>query len=164
MKTVGCSLALPNASSRSGAANCNAPRSIPREHTLNTPSNDGLLRLQQGELSAMKLVHLISGIDDDAAPATHSPRCGSSTTLSGYTEWVSAQEPNLTLGWDWQLETDPMSSRVVRLGLPRTNVLVVKGEHDPLPWETSLEVLASFIDSFDWNTPAFDAVCERYAC
>lgn len=129
---------------------------------MNPHINDGLLRLRQQDLGAIRLVHLISGIDDDSGDGS-APRCGASTTLSGYTEWVSTQEPNLTLGWDWQLETEASTARVVRLGLPRTNVLVVKNENDPLPWEKSLEVLASFIDNFDWNTPAFDAVCHRYA-
>lgn len=130
-----------------------------------TPNHppDGLLRLDQRHLGAITLVHLISGIDDDVL-ADRALRCGSSTTLCGYTEWVSAEEPGLTLGWDWQLETHATAPRVVRLGMPRTNVLVLRGESDPLPWEQSLEVLASFIDAFDWNTPAFDAVCGRYAC
>ncbi|WP_422823714.1 DUF4902 domain-containing protein [Variovorax rhizosphaerae] len=36
----------------------------------------------------------------------------------------------MTLGWDWKLETCPASPRVVRQGLPRTNVLVVNGEQN----------------------------------
>lgn len=129
---------------------------------MNNQTADGLLRVHQRKLDAMTLVHLISGIDDDVL-AEGAPRCGGGTTLSGYTEWISADEPGLTLGWDWQLETHSSAPRVVRLGMPRTNVLVLRGEQDPLPWEQSLEVLASFIDAFDWNTPAFDAVCGRYA-
>jgi len=128
---------------------------------MGTISMDGLLRLRQQDLGKLTLVHLISGIDDDFADQA-ATQCGASTTLSGYTEWISTQEPKLTLGWDWQLETRPASPRVVRQGLPRTNVLVVNGEQNPLPWDESLEVLASFIDNFDWHTPAFDAVCKRY--
>ena len=129
---------------------------------MNTACPDGLLRLRQQDLHDITLVHLMSGLDD-GAEGDGASRCGAGTTLSGYTEWVSAQKPGLTLGWDWQLDAGPAATRVVRLGLPRTNVLVVRGEHEPLDWEESLEVLASFIDKFDWNTPAFDAVCERYA-
>ncbi|MEJ8824956.1 DUF4902 domain-containing protein [Variovorax humicola] len=129
---------------------------------MSATSMDGLLRLRQHDLDSLNLVHLISGIDEDLVDQAATP-CGASTTLCGYTEWVSTQEPSVTLGWDWQLETRPTSSRVVRLGLPRTNVLVVSGERNPLPWEESLEVLASFIDNFDWNAPAFDAVCKRYS-
>ncbi|MDM0110902.1 DUF4902 domain-containing protein [Variovorax sp. J22R133] len=123
---------------------------------------DGLLRLRRQDLSDIELVHLISGIDDhDPAPAP--TRCGAATTLSGYTEWVGASEPRVSLGWDWQLDTASSVPRVIRLGLPRTNVQVVGEAHSALPWDESLEVLASWIDAIDWNTPAFHAVCRRYA-
>ncbi|WP_213957598.1 DUF4902 domain-containing protein [Variovorax sp. dw_954] len=129
---------------------------------MSTFTTDGLLRLRPQDLGRMTLTHLISGIDE-AEEGAATTRCGAGTSLSGYTEWVSAQEPGLTLGWDWQLETRQASLQVVRQGLPRTNVLVVRAEHDPLPWDESLEVLANFIDTFDWNTQAFDAVCQRYS-
>jgi len=110
----------------------------------------------------MTLTHLISGIDEEEE-IKGTARCGAGTRLSGYTEWVSTQEPSLTLGWDWELETRQASPQVVRQGLPRTNVLVVRAEDDPLSWDESLEMLANFIDGFDWNTPAFEAVCQRYS-
>lgn len=130
---------------------------------MNTPLNDGLLRLGRQDLAGMQLRHLISGLDDDAEPSPGKPACGSSASLSGYTEWVSAQAPRLTLGWDWHLDDGASPPRVVRLGLPRTNVQVLDGADQPLPWNESLHVLASFIDTFDWNAPAFQAVCHRYA-
>ena len=128
---------------------------------MNQSFNDGLLRLRLQDLRNVELAHLISGIDDELADPGVS-RCGASTTLSGYTEWISPQEARLTLGWDWQLDVSTAASRIVRLGLPRTNVLIVRSVQDPLPWEQSLGVLASFIDAFDWSAPAFNAVCERY--
>ncbi len=129
---------------------------------MSTLQSDGLLRLRQQDLSGITLVHLISGIDDEPVER-EAPACGAGTTLSGYTEWMSTQEPRLSLGWDWQFEPHPSSQRVVRLGLPRTNALMLSGERVPLPWDESLQMLASFIDTIDWNTPAFNAVCERYA-
>jgi hypothetical protein len=130
---------------------------------MNTPFNDGLLRLGRQDLACMQLMHLISGLDDDVEPAEVAPVCGGNASMSGYTEWVSADEPRLTLGWDWHLDEGSSTPRVVRLGLPRTNVQVLDGADEPLPWNESLHVLATFIDTFDWNTPAFEAVCQRYA-
>ncbi|RZL68252.1 MAG: DUF4902 domain-containing protein [Variovorax sp.] len=130
---------------------------------MNTPLNDGLLRLGRQDLAGIQLMHLISGLDDDLEPEASQPMCGASASFSGYTEWVSAQEPRLTLGWDWHLEEGSTTPRVVRLGLPRTNVQVLDGTDKPLPWNESLHVLATFIDTMDWNTPAFQAVCQRYA-
>lgn len=129
---------------------------------MTTLTSDGLLSLRQQDLSEITLFHIISGIDDEIHDEV-APRCGTGTTLSGYTEWSSEQEPRLSLGWDWQLRAGAASPKVVRLGLPRTNVLVLSQEQAPLPWDESLQVLATFIDAMDWNTSAFKAVCERYA-
>lgn len=125
--------------------------------------NDGLLRLRRCDLAGLQLTHLMSGLDEDASPTDAPTRCGGSTSICGYTEWVSMQEPRLTLGWDWHFDDGTAIPRVARLGLPRTNVLVLDGEQVPLPWNESLHVLAIFIDTFDWNTPAFQAICRRYA-
>ncbi|RYE42922.1 MAG: DUF4902 domain-containing protein [Hyphomicrobiales bacterium] len=129
---------------------------------MNLAFDEGLLRIRQQELKSLDLLHLISGIDDSGIDGGKH-RCGSSTVLTGYTEWISAKEPRLTLGWDWQLDTTSAAAGVVRLGLPRTNVLVVREAHVPLSWDQSLEALALRIDELDWGGPAFRAVCERYA-
>lgn len=126
---------------------------------MKTVSNDGYLRLQTRELDRIPLQHLISNVDDEAAEAVQC--CGAATTLSGYTEWVSPIEPALSIGWDWEWRSTPGASAVVRLGLPRTNILVVSDSSVPLPWEASLEVLAHFIDAIDWQRAALDAA---FAC
>lgn len=118
-------------------------------------TSDGYLRLKPQELGSIPLQHLISNVDDEAVGEP--PCCGGTTTLSGYTEWVSPVEPALSIGWDWEWRAAPGASGVVRLGLPRTNILVVSETSVPLPWEDSLEVLASLIDAIDWQRPALDA-------
>lgn len=129
---------------------------------MNLSLPDGLLRIPRADLDRLHLTHLVSGLDDDTSG--EAPSCGASIAISGYTEWICPQQPRLSLGWDWHLEdaASPLL-RVRRLGLPRTNVLLLGRDRCALPWNESLQVLASFIDGFDWNTPAFRAVCERYA-
>jgi hypothetical protein len=124
---------------------------------------DGLLRMHRQDLSALGLSHLVSGLDDDSDERGGDRQCGACTTLSGYTEWVCDSEPRLSLGWDWQLDGQSADGRVCRLGLPRTNVLLLDRDGQALPWNESLQVLANFIDGFDWNTSAFQAVCVRYS-
>lgn len=125
---------------------------------MKTVSSDGFLRLKTRELDRIPLEHLLSNVDDEAPVLA--PGCGAATTLSGYTEWVSPAAPTLSIGWDWEWRALPGSSAgVVRLGLPRTNILVVSEASVPLPWEDSLEVLASFIDAIDWQRAALDAAC-----
>ena len=63
----------------------------------------------------------------------------------------------LSIGWDWEWRGTPGQAEVVRLGLPRTNILVVSESSVPLAWEDSLQVLAHFIDAIDWQRAALDA-------
>ena len=127
---------------------------------MNLPLNDGLLHLRQAQLDALRLVHLMSGMDDDEAPPGHAA-CGRQAPLSGYTEWICPEAATLTLGWDWQLLPGMGGPQVARLGLPRTNIQVLDDGLRPLPWERNLHVLAEYIDRIDWGPPAFEAVCQR---
>ena len=120
---------------------------------MKTVSPDGYLRLQTQELGQIPLQHLISDVDELAAE----PRCGTTTSLSGFTEWVSPAEPSLSIGWDWEWKAVPGSSGMVRLGLPRTNILVVTENSVPLPWEENLQVVARLVDGIDWQRAALDS-------
>lgn len=129
---------------------------------MNLPRHEGLLHLQPSELAALRLVHLMSGMDDEEDPVVAAGRCGRVAQMSGYTEWVSPDASTLTLGWDWQLLPGVGRPQVARLGLPRTNIQVLDASLRPLPWTHSLQVLADFIDHIDWISPAFEAVCQRH--
>ena len=99
----------------------------------------------------------MSGLDDAGGVPTPW-----ATALSG-TRVGLCVTPRLSLGWDWQLEAPRRHRQSRRLGLPHTNILLLDRDRAALPWNESLQVLANFIDGFNWNTPAFRAVCERYA-
>lgn len=129
--------------------------------SMRTVSPDGYLRLKTQELGRIPLQHLISDVDEDAVD--QEARCGAAATLSGYTEWTSPAEPSLSIGWDWEWKALPGATGVVRLGLPRTNILVVSDSSVPLPWEDSLEVLANLIDAIDWQRAALNAACRSCA-
>ncbi|MEO7241584.1 MAG: DUF4902 domain-containing protein [Variovorax sp.] len=121
-------------------------------------SADGYLRLPLKTLHAVPLRHLISDIDDEAPDAA----CGSASIISGYTEWVSATEPAVSLGWDWSLECSNGHVRCVRNGLPRTNVMVVDEEFRDYGWERSLDLLAGVVDQLGWSEQTHKMVTERY--
>ena len=125
---------------------------------MNLKTWDGRLCMRRSDLNALQLTHLLSGMDGEDAGVQS---CGRATTFSGYTEWVSPQAATLTLGWDWHLATGAGAPCVKRLGLPRTNIQVLDGVMRPLPWEDSLQVLADYIDSIEWASPALEAVCQR---
>jgi hypothetical protein len=122
--------------------------------------NDGLIRLLPDALDSLDLVHLISGLDEDA-PASASAAVA--TTISGYTEWITHSAPAVTLGWDWQMLG--ASSRVLlrRVGEPRSNLMIVDDEGDDLGHERSSAVLEQWIDIFRWQDSALSCLDQRYA-
>lgn len=108
---------------------------------------DGFFRLTLDALLALPMAHLTSGIDDDAAPRV--PIGGIVTLLQGYTEWT-CDSLSLSLGWDWSL--DRLDGEVIcaRIGLPRSNIMLIGSRRTDLGWQRNLDVLATFVDSLPW--------------
>lgn len=118
-------------------------------------ASDGLVRLSIDELLSTTLEHLISGLDMES----DSPNilCGRRTTISGFTEWVTRTTPFITLGWDWGVDVGCGGYRWIRLGWPRTNVLLIDEYGQDKPWQKSLEHLATIVDALPWR----DRLSER---
>lgn len=128
----------------------------------NSPSQErpsGLLRLSLAQCRRLRLAHLVSGLDEES-PGER--LCGSATSLRGYTEWVSLDEPSVTLGWDWQLLAEGGTARCVRVGQPFSNVLLVDAQGVDFDAERNLDALAGLVDSLPWSGATRDAVSRRY--
>lgn len=115
-------------------------------------SPQGLVRLTYEALSVLPMKHLISGIDRDSRQEI----CGRPTELTGFTEWVTPTSPGLTIGWEWQIGFRDGQSHYERLGLPRTNIMLVNLHGQDHGWERSLVQLARYVDSMPWP-PTVDA-------
>lgn len=125
-------------------------------------SPDGCIRLTLEALLSMPLTHLMSGIDDTLPNDTHV--CGQSTSLSGFTEWLSATEPAITMGWDAALDTTSAVGPLwVRVGLPRTNVRLINADATDMDWHRNLQVLATVVDALPWQAEISRAIAERYS-
>ncbi len=124
-------------------------------------SPDGLVRLSLDTILSMHLHHLISGMDEEDPPAPQD--CGRQTTLSGYTEWVGDKEPELTIGWDWTVESGGGKTRWTRTGPPRSNIMLIDKDARDVGWEKSLAILATFVDAMAWAEQAMQAITIRYA-
>lgn len=115
-------------------------------------SPDGLLRLSIDELLSLPIHHLMSAVDTDLAlsPGT---ACGSQTTISGYTEWVSASCPVVSIGWDWHICMWAAQRPFTwcRLGQPRSNVMLVYSSGSDTGWRKNLELLATVVDALPWQ-------------
>jgi len=117
---------------------------------------DGFLRMTLEDVLSLAFTHLASGIDGPCDDAAH--RCGSRTTISGYTEWIASTAPPVTVGWDWVAETE----RWVRIGPPRSNVLLVDRAERPYDWARNEAVLGTVVDAIPWQEQARRAVCDRH--
>ncbi|WP_077000741.1 DUF4902 domain-containing protein [Variovorax sp. KK3] len=128
--------------------------------TIRSP--DGLLRVPMQALRTLRPVHLVSGLHEDPfEDRLHD--CGQLTNIRGYTEWTDGDRTVVTLGWDWEIGCAGGLIRWHRVGLPFTNLLLVGGDRQDLPWQRSLECLGSWIDTLAWSGPACEALRIRYA-
>lgn len=124
------------------------------------PASDGFLRLPLDTILSTPLIHVVSGLDDNEA--FHQETCGRPTLISGYTEWVSVSAPTVSLGWDWRIEAKSGEVRCVRVGLPRSNVMLVDEARHDYGWTRNLEILATIVDAIPWTEETRRAVGERY--
>jgi len=124
-------------------------------------SPDGMLRLSISELLSTPITHLITGVDEDAARSPEA--CGTVASISGYTEWVSSSTPAITIGWDWYIQLTIDQPFWTRMGLPRSNVMLVDAAGYDSGWERNLEILATVVDALPWRELIPDAVAARYA-
>lgn len=125
-------------------------------------SPDGLLRLSLDELLSLPIEHLVSGVDTELAGACPVAlrECGRQTVISGYTEWVSASSPAVSIGWDWQLQLSQAQQTFewARLGQPRTNVMLVYAAGGDTGWIKNLELLTTVVDALPWQDHLVRAV------
>ena len=103
------------------------------------------------ELLALRLKHLHSATDPDASTLPSEQRCGTVTTLSGYTEWVVDALVPISIGWDWCIQAQPQAVRWQRDDLPRTNLQLMNEKGSTLDWEDNLRVLATWVDAQCWQ-------------
>ncbi len=126
-----------------------------------TLSEDGYVRLTLKTFLVTPLVHLVSGLDEDS-PAP-SQEGGSLARISGYTEWVSASTPIITLGWDWWLDVSQGQTVYVRLSAPRSNVMLVDAMQRDLGSAQTSVLLEAAIDEFAWREEVQKQIVTRYA-
>lgn len=115
-------------------------------------SPDGLVRLSIDELLSLQIHHLMSAVDLEL-DVPHFASCGCETTISGYTEWVSASRPAVSIGWDWHICHWSVQRPFVwtRRGKPRSNIMLVYSTGNDAGWSKNLELLATVVDALPWQ-------------
>lgn len=89
--------------------------SIPPRFSIST---DGFIRMNENQLMSYPLQHIISTVESRHTEA-------SQIFYYGFTEWATSQTPALSTGWDWELIENNGITTVKRVGLPRSNIMIV---------------------------------------
>lgn len=120
----------------------------------------GYIRLSYAELEEVDLVHLISGVDEDGPAACADGAVP--TAITGYTEWVGAGSPVVSIGWDWQMCADHSQVQLTRVGGASSNVMLQSAARDDLGHVKTGLLLEALIDSLEWQPATLDYVSVRY--
>ncbi|MGE8454341.1 MAG: DUF4902 domain-containing protein [Pseudomonadales bacterium] len=110
---------------------------------------DGFLRIQLGSVLTSRFAHLFS----DVAPSDVKSLAGDEgmVVASGFSEWHSLDPRAISLGWDWEIKASRTEMALVRVGLPRSNVMLVDRKGRDFGWLESLEALATVVDALPWR-------------
>ncbi len=112
------------------------------------------------DLADVRLVHLISGLDE-GMPAAGGD-AASPTVITGYTEWISDTEPVLTIGWDWQMNTHQLPVQLQRIDVPRSNLMIQDSSANDLGQDKAATLLEQYVDSLDWQDTTLAHITARY--
>lgn len=120
------------------------------EHTLAANlCEDGYVRLTFEILCHLPLFHLFSGLDEDDHPPLSEGAIP--TIISGYTEWVSATTPAITIGWDWLLTASQGLPNCVRVSEPRSNIMLVDAKQGDLGRAMTATLINQAIGAMAWS-------------
>jgi len=109
----------------------------------------GYIHLTVDEFCTGALVHLISGVDQECNLVD----CigALATAITGYTEWVSADAPVLTIGWDWQMIAEGHVVQLKRISPPSSNVMLQSDGRRDLGHARTVALLNAYLDGLDWQ-------------
>jgi hypothetical protein len=119
-------------------------------------SPDGLIHLSVKELLDIPLVHFFSSVDYGIT--TPIQQCGTVVPISGYTEWINASQPTISIGWDWFLEVSHHGIQWTRFGPPRTNLALLNEHAMAFDWTSNLVELAAVVDRLPWQDQVAQAL------
>ena len=117
------------------------------------PPADGYLRMTWHCLCDAEFAHLFSGMD--AEPVAQPT--DSLTAICGYTEWVSCEEPVISLGWDWWLNSETGLLELAGRSL-RSNLMLVGHDRADLGCHATEHLLGERLAALEWQPAVACAV------
>ena len=108
-----------------------------------------LIRLTLDEMLDTAMSHWAS--DVDAEPQSKRLTDGVLTLITGHTTWVSSTVPTLTIGWQWSLQGATWGAMWSRIGLPTSNVMLIRSSGRDFGRVRSRYLMATVVDALPWR-------------
>lgn len=107
-------------------------------------SADRFIRMNENQLMNYPLQHLISIVESTQIE-------DSQILYYGFTEWATSLTPALSTGWDWEfIEYNGITS-IKRIGLPRSNIMLVDVSGTDIGFDVTGSLIEKKIDSLFWE-------------
>jgi hypothetical protein len=119
-------------------------------------SQDGYIRLTFESFQQFEMVHLFSGMDEDRPIA--SGVGANSSTITGYTEWLSHTVPAITIGWDWEVTGVQGKARLIQTSTPGRNLMFVDQHGQDLGPAQTTAMLVDWLNIFHWQAETLRAI------
>ncbi|MBD1230327.1 DUF4902 domain-containing protein [Acinetobacter seifertii] len=107
-------------------------------------SADGFIRMNENQLMNHPLRHILSIVESIQIE-------DSQIFYYGFTEWATLMTPALSTGWDWVFIEQNGSASLKRIGLPRSNIMIVDVSGTDIGFDVTGSLIEKKIDSLFWE-------------
>lgn len=114
---------------------------IPPDFSIST---DGFIRMNENQLMNYPLQHLISTVESTQIE-------DSQILYYGFTEWATSLTPALSTGWDWEFVEQYGIASLKRIGLPRSNIMIVDVSGADIGFDVTETLIEKKIDTLFWE-------------
>ncbi|MND23119.1 hypothetical protein D3C80_135140 [compost metagenome] len=114
---------------------------IPPDFSIST---DGFIRMNENQLMNYPLQHLLSTVESTQIE-------DSQILYYGFTEWATSLTPALSTGWDWEFVEQNGIASLKRIGLPRSNIMIVDVSGTDIGCDITETLIEKKIDTLFWE-------------
>ncbi|MNH77557.1 hypothetical protein D3C81_353750 [compost metagenome] len=114
---------------------------IPPDFSIST---DGFIRMNENQLMNYPLQHLLSIVETTQIE-------DSQILYYGFTEWATSLTPALSTGWDWEFVEQNGIASLKRIGLPRSNIMIVDVSGTDIGCDITETLIEKKIDTLFWE-------------